>query len=248
MKLFRLYLVLFLAGNISALTSKARVPVDPLIIPRTNLDSASFADSLRNNKAVIISGDGDTTVLPNPKPLSKADSVKSSKKSILAADSSLKHNPRKATFRSLVIPGWGQAYNKKYWKIPIVYGALGTTAAIFVFNLKTYKSLKQTYIYLLDSDTANDALIEPRFQKLSPESVRSYRTSYRQNVDYSVLFFLVFWGLNVVDATVDAHLKSFDVSNDISMKIRPTIGNATPGLSLVFTLNDKSPRKKLFLP
>jgi hypothetical protein len=95
---------------------------------------------------------------------------------------------------------------------------------------------------------ANDALIEERFQQLSPESIRSYRTSFRQNVDYSVLFFLVFWGLNVVDATVDAHLKSFDVSNDISMKLKPIIGNAMPGLSLVFTLNDKSTRKKLFVP
>jgi hypothetical protein len=246
MKLSPLYFLIFLVGNISSQTIKAQVPVDPLIIPKTNLDSTGFADSLKNNKTVLISGD--TTVLPDAKPMSKADSVKSSKKSILAADSSLKHNPRKATFRSLVIPGWGQAYNKKYWKIPIVYGALGTTAAIFVFNLKTYKALKQTYIYLLDSDTANDALIETRFKQLSPQSIRSYRTSYRQNVDYSVLFFLVFWGLNVVDATVDAHLKSFDVSNDISMKIRPTVGNATPGLSLVFTLNDKPFKKRLFLP
>lgn len=246
MKLLPLYLFSFLVCTIFSLNTKAQVPVDPLIIPKTNLDSAALADSLKNNKAVLISGD--TTVLPDAKPMTKADSVKSSKKSIMAADSSLKFNPRKATLRSLIVPGWGQAYNKKYWKIPIVYGALGTTAAIFVYNLKTYKALKQTYIYLLDSDTANDALIEERFRKLSPESVRSYRTSYRQSVDYSVLFFLVFWGLNVVDATVDAHLKSFDVSNDISMKIKPTIGNTTPGLSFVFTLNDKSSRKKLFLP
>ncbi len=159
-----------------------------------------------------------------------------------------KHSPHTAAIRSAILPGWGQAYNRKYWKIPIVYGALGTTAAIFVYNLKTYKSLKQAYINLLDTIPANDALIEERFQQLSPESIRSYRTSFRQNVDYSVLFFLVFWGLNVVDATVDAHLKSFDVSNDISMKLKPTIGNATPGLSIVFILNDKSARKKLFLP
>ncbi len=245
MKPSSLYLFSFFVLNICALHAVAQVPVDPIIIPRQNPDST--ADSIKNNKVVLISND--TTVLPDAAPLSKADSIKSSKKSILAADTSLgKHNPRKATFRSLVIPGWGQAYNKKYWKIPIVYGALGTTAAIFIYNLKTYKSLKQAYIYLLDTMPANDALIEERFQQLSPESIRSYRTSFRQNVDYSVLFFLVFWGLNVVDATVDAHLKSFDVSNDISMKLKPIIGNAMPGLSLVFTLNDKSTRKKLFVP
>lgn len=246
MKLSQLYLFIFFVFNISTIQAIAQVPVDPLIIPKKNPDSTAVADSLKNNKAVLISND--TTVLPDALPMSRADSIKSSKKSILAADTSLKHKPKTATFRSLVIPGWGQAYNKKYWKIPIVYGALGTTAAIFVYNLKTYKSLKQAYIYLLDTIPGNDALIEERFQQLSPESIRSYRTSFRQNVDYSVLFFLVFWGLNVVDATVDAHLKSFDVSNDISMKLKPTIGNATPGLSVVFTLNDKSTRKKLFLP
>src|SRR5215210_5085899 len=51
-----------------------------------------------------------------------------------------KHSPAKAAFRSAVLPGWGQAYNKKYWKIPIVYGALGTTAAVFFYNLNTYRA------------------------------------------------------------------------------------------------------------
>jgi hypothetical protein len=149
-----------------------------------------------------------------------------------------KHDPRKATFRSAVLPGWGQAYNKKYWKIPIVYGALGTTAAIYVFNLQTYKSLKQAYIYIKDDIPSNDALIESRFRNLSPESIRSYRNSFRQNVDYSVLFFFVFWGLNVVDATVDGHLKAFDVSSDITLKIKPRLNQNLAGISLVFSLKD----------
>jgi hypothetical protein len=164
-----------------------------------------------------------------------------SRKNILALDTSAKkYNPKVATFRSAVIPGWGQAYNKKYWKIPIIYGALGTTAGIFFFNLKTYKKLKQAVIYRSDTIAANDALIDPQFINLSTESIRSYRNSYRQNVDYSVLFFLVFWGLNVVDATVDAHLKSFDVGNDLSMKIKvgPSGGNPA-GLGFVFAFKDK---------
>src|SRR5438045_5309510 len=75
-----------------------------------------------------------------------------SRKNILALDTSAKkYNPKIATFRSAIIPGWGQAYNKKYWKIPIIYGALGTTAGIFFFNLKTYKKLRETII--LTSDT-----------------------------------------------------------------------------------------------
>ena len=171
--------------------------------------------------------------------ISISKSTDSTRKSIVPAEKKKKkHSPRKAAFRSAVLPGWGQAYNKKYWKIPIVYGALGTTAAIFLFNLETYKSLKQAYIYIRDTIPSNDVLIESRFRNLSPESIRTYRNSFRQNVDYSVLFFFVFWGLNVVDATVDGHLKAFDVSGDITLKIKPRFNQNLAGISLVFSLKD----------
>lgn len=173
-------------------------------------------------------------------------------KSLLALDTAVKkkYNPKVATFRSAVLPGWGQAYNKKYWKIPIIYGALGTTAGIFFFNLKTYKLLRQAVIYRSDTDTSNDRLIDPQFINLSTESIRSYRNEYRQNIDYSVLFFLLFWALNVVDATVDAHLKGFDVSPDIGMKIRPGLNsiNNGPGISFVFFFKDKHSKVLLPLP
>jgi hypothetical protein len=165
-----------------------------------------------------------------------------SKKNILSLDTTTKkHNPKIATFRSAVLPGWGQAYNKKYWKIPIIYGALGTTAVVFFYNLSTYKKLRQAIIYRSDTDTSNDRLVDPEFIHLSTESIRSYRNSFRQNVDYSVLVFLIFWALNVVDATVDAHLKSFDVSNDISLKIKPGFNyiSNTAGLSLVLSFKYK---------
>jgi hypothetical protein len=173
-------------------------------------------------------------------------------KNLLALDTTMrkKHDPRIATFRSAVLPGWGQAYNRKYWKIPIIYGALGTTTGIFFFNIKTYKLLRQAVIYRLDADTSNDSLIDPQFASLSTESIRGYRNEYRQNVDYSVLFFLLFWGLNVVDATVDGHLKAFDVSSDISMKIQPSLnfpGNGA-GISFVFFFKDKSSKALLPLP
>jgi hypothetical protein len=137
-------------------------------------------------------------------------------------------SPRKATIRSAIIPGWGQVYNKKYWKVPLVWGALGTTAAIYFYNVDTYRSLRDAYRLLMDGNPINDTEIDPRFKNLSPEAIRSYRNSFRQNMDYAVLFFLLFWGLNVVDATVDAHLKSFDVSDKLSIQIGPA---TTPGVS-----------------
>ena len=165
-------------------------------------------------------------------------------KSLLALDTAIrkkKFNPKVATLRSAILPGWGQWYNKKYWKIPIVYGALGITAGVFFYNLKTYKQLRQAVVYRLDTDPSNDSLINPEFINLSTESIRMYRNVFRQNIDYSVLVFLLFWGLNVVDATVDAHLKAFDVSPDITMKVRPSFNylGGGAGVSLVFSLKDK---------
>lgn len=173
-------------------------------------------------------------------------------KSLLAIDTtkSKKFDPRKASLRSLIIPGWGQAYNKKYWKIPIVYGALGTTAGVFLYNIKTYKSLRKAVILRSDTIPGNDNQVAPEFQALTTESIRIYRNAYRQNIDYSVLVFLVFWGLNVVDATVDAHLKAFDVSSDIGLKLRPGFNYTTnsAGMSLVFFVKDKSYKTKMPLP
>jgi hypothetical protein len=176
----------------------------------------------------------------------------SSGKSLLALDTAIskKYNPKKATFRSAILPGWGQAYNRKYWKIPIVYGALGTTAGIFFYNLKTYKLLRKAVVLRSDTIPGNDNQVDSHFLNLSTEAIRSYRNEYRQNIDYSVLFFLIFWGLNIVDATVDAHLKAFDVSPDITMKIRPGLNsiNNGPGISLVFSFKDRHSKVLFPLP
>ena len=171
-----------------------------------------------------------------------------STKDVLALDTTLRFNPKVALFRSAVLPGWGQFYNKKYWKIPIIYGALGITAGVFFYNLKTYKLLREAVILRSDTSVANDALVDPQFIHLSTPSLRLYRNSFRQNIDYSVLVFLLFWGLNVVDATVDAHLKAFDVSPDIGMKLKPSLSTNNPGISLVFFFKDKSNKPLLPLP
>lgn len=150
-----------------------------------------------------------------------------------------KFDPRIATKRSAILPGWGQIYNGRYWKLPLVYGGLGLTGSVFFYNVKNYKLLRLAFIYKTDTLSANDALIDPRFKNLSAEALRTYRNSFRQNVDYSVLFFLVFWGLNVVDATVDGHLKAFDVNDNLSLQIKQgysPMANTT-GISLVLDLH-----------
>ncbi|MBL0183496.1 MAG: hypothetical protein IPP96_14870 [Chitinophagaceae bacterium] len=150
------------------------------------------------------------------------------------------YNPRIATYRSAILPGWGQATNKKYWKIPVVYAALGTTAVIFFRNIKQYREARDSYINAIDGNPANDFEIpQPYYAvKDQPERIKTFRNQVRQNVDYTVLFFILFWGLNVVDATVDAHLKTFDVSDDLSLQIRPGYSQLaqTNGISLVLNI------------
>jgi hypothetical protein len=91
--------------------------------------------------------------------------------------------------------------------------------------------------------------VAPDLQFLTNQDLRLNRNVFRQNIDYSVLVFLGFWALNVVDATVDAHLKAFDVSPDIGMKIQPGLSNINnPGVSLVFFFKEKNSKPLLPLP
>lgn len=150
------------------------------------------------------------------------------------------YNPNVAVRRSLILPGWGQVTNKKYWKLPLVYGALGTTGYLFFRNLKQYREAKEAYILATDNDPSNDGQIKQPYYSVKdqPERIRIFRNSVRQNIDYSVLFFIAFWGLNVADAAVDAHLKTFDVSDDLSLQIKPGYSPManTSGVSLVLNI------------
>jgi len=155
-------------------------------------------------------------------------------------DSLSKYNPRKAIIRSAILPGWGQVTNHKIWKVPIVYAALGVTTYLFVRNLHQYRDAKQAYILATDNNPANDNQIkQPYFNvKDQPERIRLFRNGVRQNMDYCGIFFLAFWGLNVADAAVDAHLKTFDVSNDLSLQLKPGYSPManTAGVSLVLNI------------
>jgi hypothetical protein len=159
-------------------------------------------------------------------------------------DSAFKaHRPRVAAIRSAILPGLGQIYNKKYWKLPIIYGALGTCAGIFLYNLGYYKDTKFAYrvkynMRVNGTDSALYSSIKTNLQPLSEESLRFYRNGFRRDIDYSALVFLLLWGLNVVDATVDAHLMSFDVSPDLSLHIKPGHSEfaGTNGVSLVLAI------------
>jgi hypothetical protein len=224
-----------------------------LLLPGTVLFAQESGDTLHVNQPDTLTSLSDTFHLKEQ--LQKSDTLVvtspptgSSKKDVLALDTAVKFNPKVAMLRSAILPGWGQWYNKKYWKIPIVYGALGVSAYVFFYNLKTYRLLREAVIYRA-RDTHDDSLrVAPEFQSFSTQFLRVNRNAFRQNIDYSVLAFLILWGLNVVDATVDAHLKAFDVSPDIGMKLRPNLAGNNAGVSLVFFFKDKSTKPAIPLP
>ncbi len=151
------------------------------------------------------------------------------------------HSPRKAAIRSAILPGLGQIYNKKYWKVPIVYAALGVSGGVFVYNLTNYGDLRFAYKAKIAAqanppDSSFYPKIKPELLPLDPNALRSYRDEFRRNIDYSVLVFILLWGLNILDATVDAHLKGFDVTPDLGLKFKmgPSQMAGTTGVSLVF--------------
>lgn len=118
--------------------------------------------------------------------------------------------PARAGFYSAVLPGLGQAYNKKYWKIPIVYGAIGSGLYLYVINDRLYKQFRNDYkSRLAGSGTA--------YPQLSDDVIITVQQGYRRNRDLSLLFTLAMYALNVLDANVDAHLMQFNVNTKLSV-------------------------------
>ena len=175
-----------------------------------------------------------------------------------------KHNPRKATLYSTFCPGLGQIYNRKYWKLPLVYAAVGIPAYTFFSNHSLYQQCQKA-VALIDPYTSIGAPVPDSVSsKISnsalrylaslgdANSIRTYRNEYRKDQDYSVVFFLLFWGLQIVDATVDAHLMNFDVSDELSLHLQqPSMAPATTGmigLGLGFDLHKARSRPLNVLP
>ncbi len=161
-----------------------------------------------------------------------------------------KHIPRRATIYSAILPGLGQIYNHKYWKLPIVYAAIGIPAYTFFYNKSWYKKCQYALTVAVNKSKGDSlAKVDPLLQNWAANGntndIITYRDSYRKDQDYSVLYFLLFYGLNIVDATVDAHLRDFNVNSDLSFKIKPMIiagPNMVAGFSVVFDIHKGRPR------
>jgi hypothetical protein len=137
-------------------------------------------------------------------------------------------DPKRVLRQSLIIPGWGQVTNKQIWKVPIVYGLIGGLTYYSIDLNNRYKDYRAAY-YNLNPNTPNDNRFGPTPGYISPdanlESIRQVRDNLRNRRDLFFVFIGLSYALNAIDAYVFAHLRSFDVSDDLSMRIdmKPTL-------------------------
>ena len=141
-------------------------------------------------------------------------------------------SPGKAAILSSTLPGLGQIYNKKYWKVPIIYAGLLTSAYYINDNNIQYKRYKDAYLKRLDNNPDNDDFVG----EYSSGDLLILKDFYRRNREISILCFVGTYIINVLDASVDAHLFDYDISEDISLQITPTSTADFNGLSLTLNL------------
>lgn len=149
---------------------------------------------------------------------------------------SLLHSPRKASVMSAILPGAGQAYNKKYWKIPVIYAGFGVLGYFVTTNNRDYKVYKEAYRLRLDGDPNT---IDKFVDVYADQDLVTLKDFYRRNRDLSIIGISVLYILNIVDASVDAHLFHFNVTDDLSMRLEPRIqtgqqSSALLGLTISF--------------
>ena len=149
---------------------------------------------------------------------------------VLAKKTEAVHSPRKATIYSAVLPGLGQIYNRKYWKVPLVYGGFASLGYFINFNNEEYVKFRQAYSDILDTDPNTNSFVElvtdPR--SLEPgnigqltERLRKAKDYWRRNRDLLVIGTAVFYAVNIIDASVDAHFFNFDISDDLTINWVP---------------------------
>ncbi len=179
--------------------------------------------------SVAVQGSADS-LLPTAQPAQNAADQETAPNAVLLEDGAVvpeRHSPTKAAWRAAVLPGWGQIYNKKYWKLPLVYGGLGGLGYWVGFNAVEHRQFRRSYIAKTDETSG---FTDP-FPALPESSVLAAREYYRRQLDASILLTVAFYGLQIVDAVVDAHLFDFDVSDDLSLQAAPWLPvQAYPGM------------------
>ena len=159
----------------------------------------------------------------------------------VVSDTAEYHSAKKATIYSAILPGLGQAYNKKYWKIPIIYAGFGTLIYFINLNGKEYRKFREAYNIVATGDSANfvnnEYVVRYNANLTQLQEGRNY---YRRNLELNYILSGLLYILQIVDASVDANLYNFDVSDDLSIGFDPVrsqhIFRPAPSLGLTLRM------------
>jgi Family of unknown function (DUF5683) len=135
-------------------------------------------------------------------------------------------NPKKAGLYSAVLPGAGQFYNQQYWKIPVIYAGVGAAIYFITYNEDNYRKYRKIYIARLQGDRS-DGL------PYTDQDIKTRQDEYKKDLDMTVLLTTVGFTLQIIDAITFAHLKNFDISKDISMRVAPLATPSGIGVGVV---------------
>ena len=148
--------------------------------------------------------------------------------------------PQRAAFYSAVVPGLGQAYNKKYWKIPIIYGGMAAGVYFYLQNDQDYDRFRNAYKRRLAGFTDDEFYGDEEEPIISDQRLIDAQKTAQKNKDVSIIVSIVFYLLNVIDANVDSHFRQFNVSDDLSLKpklnFNPVNAQSNYGLSFTYRL------------
>ena len=158
-------------------------------------------------------------------------------------------NPKVALLSGFAVPSLGQWYNKRWWKTPLVYGGLGASMYYIIANNRNYKRFRDAYILALDNQTH-----EFSNTRLDASDLQRIRNGYDKNRQISIIVFILVYGIQGAEAFVDAHLRTFDVSDDLSLKIQLKPSSTmspyelpTYGAGISIQLEKRTPRPTFFV-
>ena len=190
------------------------IPVDSsVVVPQDTIIFKSDLPDIADSEYIFIS---DTADIANIFPFDEAD-----------LDAYAKHSPAKAAMMSAVVPGLGQIYNRQYWKVPVVYIAVGVSVGVFLKWQNEYERFRRAYIDLNDRDPYTNFHKTIGFSPNMTETemnqaITKYKEQLRTWRDWTIIAMIAAYALNIIDANVFAHLKDFSLDDNLSLKIRPS--------------------------
>ncbi|QLG44081.1 DUF5683 domain-containing protein [Costertonia aggregata] len=155
--------------------------------------------------------------------------------------------PSKAAFYSAIFPGLGQIYNKRYWKVPIVYAAIGTGAYAYIYNNQQYNDVRDAFKSRRAGFTTDEFYdLNPNDDRIPTEpdidndDLQDFQERFQRDRDLALLITIALYGLNIIDANVDSHLKQFNVDDKLSMDFKPYLEynpvTANPNYGMALTI------------